>query len=69
MDILIGVEGHPNLARNKKSGAIVNINKSSIRDARKAKAARKKNSERVDHLEYEMSQIKDLLQQLVDKNG
>jgi len=70
MSKLIRVEGHPGLARDPVSGAIVNINKSEIERARKRKAAARENSKRIDKLEQDIGEIKSiLLQMLEEKNG
>lgn len=63
----IPVEGHPHLVRDSQSGAILNINSSGIQKARKAKEDRKREKERLDKLEYEMSEIKSLLKALVNE--
>lgn len=66
---LVKVEGHPSLARNKNSGAIVNINKSSINQARIAKIAKKKNEDqlnsRISNLENKVDKLLDILQEVV----
>jgi hypothetical protein len=66
---LVSVEGHPHLARNPKSGAVVNINSSSIEQARLAKARRidettrrVTNEARLDTLESKMDQMLEILQ-------
>lgn len=68
-DHLIKVEGHPSLARSRKSGAIVNINKSSINQARAAKSARKKESEnvnaRLNNLEDKVDKMLSILEEVV----
>jgi len=65
---LIKVEGQPNLARDSRSGAIVNINKKSIEDARKAKDLRLSSIKRLDKIEDDVSEIKAMLEILVGKN-
>jgi len=69
MSGLVKVDGHPHLARDKQTGAVVNINRKSIEDARQAKKNRLAKDQRLDNLENEVSEIKNLLKQLVDKNG
>lgn len=73
-DKLVPVEGRPDLARNRETGAIVTINSSRAHAARERKRLRQqKNQEKgqliqqVRHLESEISEIKALLQQLVTK--
>jgi hypothetical protein len=65
----IPVEGHKNLVRDATTGAIVNINKQSLEDARAAKARRLQEQNRFERLEAEVSEIKALLQLLVKQNG
>lgn len=70
------IDGHINLVRDPVSGAVLNINKSSIRQAREAKALRKQKEEEMSRingeiyaLKNEMAEIKSLLLQMVKKNG
>lgn len=62
------VEGHPGLVRDPESGAILNINTSELEQRSKVKSAKRKERERVDKLETELSEIKYLLQQLLEKS-
>lgn len=62
------VEGHPGLVRDPESGAILNINTSELEQRSKVKSAKRKERERVDKLETEISEIKYLLQQLLEKS-
>ena len=71
---MLKVEGHSNLARDPKSGAIININRSEIEAARERKRLRavKADEEKqlkadVSLLKNEMSEIKHLLGKLVEK--
>ena len=70
----IKVEGHSNLVRDTRSGAIININKKEIERARRMKAERKKKEvtfenlkSDVSELKNDMSDIKQMLQKLVGK--
>lgn len=72
--VLTAVKDEPNLGRCPESGAILYINKSEIQSARDAKAKRQKKKQqeltlkaKVDNLEKDMSDIKSLLSQLVEK--
>ena len=69
MDRHVKVKGQPNLVRDKRTGAVLNINTKSIEDARAAKAQRQKQSQRLDNLENKIERIEQLLMQLVEKNG
>jgi len=70
----VKVEGHTDLVRDIKSGAIININRSEIEAARERKRLRavkadeeKQLKEDVSLLKNEMSEIKHLLGKLVEK--
>lgn len=69
---LIPVENNKGLARDKKSGAIININKSEVEKARERKRARKAKQEEYEELKEtvaqlndDISEIKELLKRLV----
>ena len=61
------VEGSSNLARDPNTGAIVNINKDDIAKAREAKNKRKNKDREFEELKNEVSEIKELLNKLVEK--
>jgi hypothetical protein len=61
---VIPVEGHSDLKRDPASGAIININKGNVAVI---KAARRKAEERIQTLENDMSEIKDMLKTLLNK--
>jgi len=70
----IKVDDRPDLRRDPRSGAILNINKSEIQNARAAKAARLAKQEReaqlqtdVDNLKNDVHDIKSMLAQLIEK--
>lgn len=65
----IQVDGHPSLVRDRETGAILNINKASIRAARQAKQSRKISEERLDRMEARIDKLTELLHKLVEKNG
>lgn len=71
---MIRVEGHNGFVRDEKTGAILNINSTEIEAARARKKAWRLEEEKkkqleadVNDLKSEMSEIKGLLQQLVEK--
>ena len=71
---LQSVKDEPDLARDVESGAILNINRTEIQNAREVKRIRqlkkqeeKHLKEKVDRLEKDMSDIKSLLSQIVEK--
>jgi hypothetical protein len=55
--------------RDRKSGAILNINKNSITQARAAKKKRKDDENRLDALESKVERALDLLEALGNKDG
>lgn len=70
----IKVSDRPDLRRDPRSGAILNINKSDIQNARAAKAARLAKQEQearlqvdVDNLKNDVHDIKSMLAQLIEK--
>ena len=69
------VEGHQDLVRDNKSGAIINRNRSAYEIAkRRAADAQKQRDEirsatrEINTLKCEMHEIKDMLKTLLDKN-
>jgi len=64
---MIPVEGQANLMRDPDSGAIINTNKSNAKIARETTARIKKERERLETLENDVSEIKDMLKQLLKK--
>jgi len=63
----IAVEGHPHLYRDAKSGGIVNTNTVDYSSYMDGYQTRQQQSHRIDKLENELSEIKGLLQQLIEK--
>jgi len=73
-DNLIPVEGHSDLARDPNTGAILNINSDKIRQSRERKRLmrlKKKEDEqlkaKVEGLESDISDMKNMLSQLIEK--
>tara|TARA_Y100001935_G_C16971274_1_gene344213 strand:+ start:280 stop:489 length:210 start_codon:yes stop_codon:yes gene_type:complete len=64
---LIKVQGHRNYVRDKNSGAILNINKAEIEEARKRKAERKEKDKEIESLKNEVSDIKSMLTKVIEK--
>ena len=71
---MIPVEGRPGLARDPRSGAVLNINKTEIRAAKARKIAMAQEEERkkqliadVEMLKEDMSDIKKLLLTIKEK--
>lgn len=63
----IKIDGHPGLARDKKTNAILNINRNEIQAARERKKLRKQKEQEFEDLKNEVSEIKELLLKLVEK--
>lgn len=61
------VEGHSDLVRDMENGAIINTDSAAYQNYILMKNQKLKEKERIDNLENEMSEIKSLLKQLVDK--
>lgn len=65
----IQVSDHPGLVRDKSSGAILNINKNSIRQAQAAKKKRQSDKDRLEILEDKLERALNLLEVLAKQNG
>ena len=66
---MIPVQGHPNLYRDEKSGAIVNCDNLSYNQHVNSLHNRETQKKEIDNLKNEISEIKNLLKQLLEKNG
>tara|TARA_Y100001938_G_scaffold149981_1_gene239044 strand:- start:659 stop:883 length:225 start_codon:yes stop_codon:yes gene_type:complete len=66
----VKVEGHPDLVRDRNSGAILNINSNAMTAARERKKLFNDRQKEIDEIKKDVSDIKNILMQLVeDKNG
>jgi hypothetical protein len=64
------VDGHPGLVRDKASGAILNVNKQEISQARSRKKVWKEQQEELEQLRSDVAFMKEALAQLLeDRNG
>jgi hypothetical protein len=63
----IKVDGFPDLAFDPRSGAVININKKEILQAKQRKSTRMAEKERINKLENDVSEIKSLLKDLIGK--
>jgi len=61
------VEGHSDLVRDTSTGAILNINKNEISEARKRKLERKQKEQEFENLKDEVGDIKKMLTQIIEK--
>ena len=58
------VEGHSNLVRDTRTGAILNTNKSEIENAKKRQKTIRERQEHIDSLTEEVRGLKDDMQQI-----
>ncbi len=66
---MIPVKGNPNLYRDENSGAIVNCDNIAYNEYVNSLRNRENQKKEIDSLKNEISEIKDLLKQLLEKNG
>jgi len=67
MENLISVEGHPNLFRDKNTGAIVNCDNVSYRQYLNSISNRMNTKKEIEHLKCEIHEIKSLLKELLNE--
>jgi hypothetical protein len=63
---MIPVEGHINLFRDEQSGAIVNLDTKEYQNYVRLRNERKKQREEIEQLKSDVSEIKQLLKELVN---
>lgn len=63
---MIKVEGHENLVRDPRSGAIINMSSEGAQHSAN-RARMKKEAERLNELENDVSEIKMMLKQLIER--
>ena len=63
----VPVKEHSHLYRDSRSGAIINTNKAGAALAREVKAKAQRDKNRLDKLENDVSEIKNMLKQLLEK--
>lgn len=66
---MIPVEGHKNLYRDEKSGAIVNCDIYGYTQYLKIKEQKQKEKEEIDQIKNDITEIKSLLKELINGNG
>lgn len=66
---MIRVEGHPNLYRDERSGAIINCDSVAYNQYVNSLNARDSQKREIDNIKSDISEIKCLLKQLLEKNG
>lgn len=62
----IRVDSHPSLARDSRTGAIININASEMTQARIRKKKWREQQDRLNNLQNEMNEMKMLLKTLIE---
>jgi hypothetical protein len=65
----IPVQGHPNLYRDESSGAIINYDDLAYNQYVNSLNIRQNEKKEIDNLKNEVSELKSLLKQLLEKNG
>jgi hypothetical protein len=66
---MIRVEGHPNLYRDERSGAIINCDSVAYNQYVNSLNARDSQKREIDNIKNDINEIKCLLKQLLEKNG
>ena len=69
MSEYIRVEGHSHLMRDGTSGAIVNTNTNEMTQARIRKSSWKKQQSEIKQLRNDLSEMKELLNQMIEVNN
>ena len=64
---MIPVEGHKNLYRDKKSGAIINTDSQGYSQYKKSKNIKLSQKEEIDSMKKDIEEIKNLLRLIVEK--
>jgi hypothetical protein len=65
---MIKVEGHPNLYRDEQTGAIINVDAIAYNNYVNSLNKRDQQKREIDNIKNEISEIKSLLKQLLEKN-
>ena len=63
----IKVEGHPDLVKDPRSGAVINTNVQAMQTARMRKERMKAKDDRLDQLENDVTEIKGMLEKILSK--
>ena len=64
---MIRVEGHKNLYRDEKSGAIINTDSHGFSQYKKSKNIKLTQKEEIDSMKKDIEEIKNLLRMIVEK--
>jgi|TARA_R100001443_G_scaffold80600_2_gene87602 hypothetical protein len=65
---MIRVEGHKNLYRDEKSGAIINCDSTGYSQYKKSRHRNQSQKSEIDRLRSEIDEIKSLLGEMIKKN-
>ena len=63
------IEGYPDLVKDMDTGMILNINKEKIDKVKAIRAEKQKQQQEIDGLKSDVSDIKNMLQMLLDKGS
>lgn len=63
----IKVEGHPGLIKDKDTGVVLNTNEQEVEAARARKKAWKEKQRELDELKNDVSELKDMMKQILEK--
>ena len=66
---MIKVEGHPNLYRDPKTGAIINCDNHGYNQYLKSLESRMKQKDEIENMKKDINEIKSLLKLLVEGNN
>lgn len=66
---MIPVEGHKNLFRDEKSGAIINCDSAGYTQYMRLKEQKQKEREEIDQIKNDINEIKSLLRELVNETN
>ncbi len=67
MNNYIKVEGETSFVRDKKTGAVLNTNRSEIQQAKQRKKARLQEKNELDNLKQDVSDMKIMLSKILEK--
>jgi hypothetical protein len=65
---MIPVQGHPNLYRDEKSGAIINTDTTSYDQYVNSISSRSSHKKEIENLKNEVSEIKSLIRELINES-
>lgn len=65
--MMIPVEGHPNLFRDEKTGAIINCDDTAYNAYKKASQIRMNYKNEIENLKNEVGEIKSLIKELINE--